>query len=115
MKRTSTTKEKGKLKIFRIKKNDEVKVIAGRDKGKTGRVIRVDHEKERVIVEGVNLRKKAVKKRRQNEQGGIIEVEAPIHISNVMVLCKKCGPVRVGYRFENEIKVRFCKKCGEVL
>ncbi len=115
MKRTNTTKEKRKFKTFRVKKNDEVKVIAGKEKGKTGRVIRVDHEKERVIVEGVNLRKKAVRKRRQNEQGGIIEVEAPIHISNVMVLCKKCGPVRVGYRFENEKKVRFCKKCGEVL
>jgi len=115
MKRTNTTKEKRKFKTFRIKKNDEVKVIAGKEKGKTGRVIRVDHEKERVIVEGVNLRKKAVRKRRQNEQGGIIEVEAPIHISNVMVLCKKCGPVRVGYRFESEKKVRFCKKCGEVL
>lgn len=115
MKRINTTNEERKFKLFRIKKNDEVKVIAGKEKGKTGRVVRVDHEKERVIVEGINLHKKAVKKRRQNEQGGIIEVEAPIHISNVMVLCKKCGPVRVGYRFENEKKVRFCKKCGEVL
>ncbi|HOV38324.1 MAG TPA: 50S ribosomal protein L24 [Spirochaetales bacterium] len=104
-----------KRKIFRVKKNDEVKVIAGKDRGKTGRVIEVDHENERVIVEGINLRKKAVKKRRQNEKGGIIEVEGPIRISNVMVLCKKCGPVRVGYRFENDEKVRFCKKCGEVL
>ncbi|MFQ3619837.1 MAG: 50S ribosomal protein L24 [Spirochaetales bacterium] len=115
MNRVEKAKQKKKFKIFRIKKNDEVKVISGRDKGKTGRIIRVDHEKESVIVEGVNLRKKAVKKRRQNEQGGIIEVEAPIHISNVMVLCKKCGPVRVGYKVENEKKVRYCKKCGEVL
>ena len=100
---------------FRIKKNDEVKVIAGKEKGKSGKVLRINHVNERIVVEGVNMVKKAVKKRKQNDRGGIIEIEAGVHISNVMIVCKKCGPVRIGYKLENEKKVRFCKKCGEVL
>lgn len=100
---------------FRVKKNDEVKIIAGKDKGKTGRIVRIDHAKKRLLVEGVNMVKKAVKKKQQNDRGGIIEVEAPVHVSNVMVMCKKCGPVRTSYKFENDKKVRFCKKCGETL
>ncbi len=103
------------VNTFRIKKNDEVKVIAGKEKGKSGKVLRINHEKARVVVEGVNMVKKAVKKRKQNDRGGIIDVEAGIHVSNVMVVCKKCGPVRIGYKTENDKKVRFCKKCGEVL
>ena len=100
---------------FRIKKNDEVKVITGKEKGKSGKVLRVNHVDGRVVIEGVNLVKKAVKKRKQNDRGGIIEIEAGVHVSNVMVVCKKCGPVRIGYKMENDKKVRFCKKCGEVL
>lgn len=100
---------------FRVKKNDDIKVVAGKNKGKTGRVLRVDQIKGRVLVEGVNLVKKAVRKKQQNDRGGIIEIEAPIHVSNVMILCKKCGPVRTSYRIDNDKKVRFCKKCGEVL
>ncbi len=103
------------VNTFRIKKNDEVKVIAGKEKGKSGKVLRINHEKARVVIEGVNMVKKAVKKRKQNDRGGIIDVEAGIHVSNVMVVCKKCGPVRIGYKMENDKKVRFCKKCGEVL
>jgi large subunit ribosomal protein L24 len=101
--------------VFRVKKNDEVRVIAGREKGKSGRILRVDQVKGRVLVEGINLVKKAVRKKKQNDRGGIIEVEAPLHVSNVMILCKKCGPVRTGCRFENGKKVRVCKKCGEVV
>jgi large subunit ribosomal protein L24 len=101
--------------VFRVKKNDEVRVIAGKEKGKNGRVLKVDQIKGRVLVEGVNLVKKALRKKKQNDRGGIIEVEAPLHVSNVMVLCKKCGPVRTGYKFENDKKVRVCKKCGEVV
>jgi large subunit ribosomal protein L24 len=100
---------------FRIKKNDDVKVIAGKEKGKSGRVIRIDHVKDRVLVEGVNMVKKSIRKKKQNDRGGIIDIEASIHISNVMIVCKKCGPVRTSYKFENKKKVRFCKKCGEVL
>ena len=101
--------------VFRVKKNDEVAVIAGKEKGKSGRVLRVDQEKASVLVEGVNLVKKALKKKKQNDRGGIAEVEAALHISNVKIVCKKCGPVRTGYRTENSKKVRFCKKCGEVV
>lgn len=101
--------------VFRVKKNDDVKVISGKEKGKSGRVIRIDHVKNRVLVEGVNMVKKAIRKKKQNDRGGIIDIEASVHISNVMVICKKCGPVRTGYKLENTKKVRFCKKCGEVL
>jgi large subunit ribosomal protein L24 len=101
--------------VFRVKKNDEVRVIAGREKGKSGRVLRVDQVKGRVLVEGVNMVKKAIRKRKQNDRGGIIEIESPLHVSNVMIVCKKCGPVRTGYKFENDKKVRVCKKCGEVV
>jgi large subunit ribosomal protein L24 len=100
---------------FRVKKNDEVKIIAGKDKGKTGMIVKIDHAKMRVLVEGINMVKKAVKKKSQNDRGGIIAVEAPVHVSNVMIMCKKCGPVRTSYKFENDKKVRFCKKCGESL
>ncbi|MDR1931358.1 MAG: 50S ribosomal protein L24 [Spirochaetales bacterium] len=98
---------------FRIKKNDEVRVMSGKEKGKSGRVLRVDQIKGRVLVEGLNMVKKAIKKKKQNDRGGIITVEGSIHVSNVMVVCKKCGPVRTGYKFEGGKKVRFCKKCGE--
>ncbi|MDR1626404.1 MAG: 50S ribosomal protein L24 [Spirochaetia bacterium] len=101
--------------VFRVKKDDEVRVMAGREKGKSGRVLKVDHAKGRVLVEGVNMVKKAVKKKKQNDRGGIIEVESSLHISNVKLVCKKCGPVRTGYKFENDKKVRICKKCGEVV
>ena len=100
---------------MKIKKDDNVKVIAGRDKGKTGRVLRVDRERDRVLVEGVNLVKKAMKKRRQNDQGGIIEVEAPIHASNVMIVTRNGQTTRVGYRVEKGEKQRIAKKTGEVL
>lgn len=99
----------------KVKKNDEVKIIAGKDKGKTGRILKIDHEKGRVVVEGLNMVKKAMKKRSQQDRGGIVEIEAPLAISNVMVMCRKCGPTRIGYRIEGEDKVRTCKKCGEVL
>jgi large subunit ribosomal protein L24 len=107
-------------KKFRIKKEDTVEVIAGKDGGragrrKRGRVLKILRDKDRIIVEGVNLVKKAKKRRNQQDRGGIIEIEAPIHISNVMIVCKKCGPTRVGYRFEGETKLRICKKCKEAL
>jgi large subunit ribosomal protein L24 len=106
----------GKHTVHKIKKNDEVKVITGKDRGKSGRVLKIDHENDRVVVEGVNMVKKAVKKRKQNDRGGIIEVEAAMHISNVMIICKKCGPTRIGYRFdESGKKLRLCRKCGELL
>lgn len=103
-----------------IKKNDTVKVIAGNYKGKIGKVLKVFPEKERVLVEGVNIVKKHVRKSSRYPQGGIIEMEAPIHVSNVMLICPKCGEAtRVGHAKlvsadGKKGKMRVCKKCGEM-
>ena len=103
-------------KKFKIKKNDNVEVLAGKDKGKRGSVVRIIPKKDRVIVSGVNIVKKAMKRRSQQDQGGIVEIEAPLHISNVGVVCKKCGrPVKIGYKIDGDKKVRVCRKCGETL
>ncbi len=100
---------------FKIRKDDMVEIIAGKDKGKRGNVVRVIRDKGRVIVSGANLVKKAMKKRSQQDQGGIAEIEAPLNISNVMIVCKKCGPTRIGYKIDGEKKIRVCRKCGEAL
>ena len=102
-------------KKFKIHKDDTVQAIAGKDKGKTGTVARVLTKKDAVIVTGVNIAKKAMKKRSQQDQGGIVEVEAPLHISNVALVCKKCGVTRAGYKIDGDKKIRVCRKCGEAL
>jgi large subunit ribosomal protein L24 len=102
-------------KKFKIRKDDTVEIIAGKDKGKRGSVVRVIRDKDRVIVAGANLVKKAMKKRSQQDRGGIVEIEAPINISNVMIVCKKCGPTRIGYKIDGDKKTRVCRKCGEAL
>ncbi|WP_222429976.1 50S ribosomal protein L24 [Paenibacillus cremeus] len=100
-----------------VKKEDNVFVITGKDKGKKGRVLAAFPRENRVLVEGVNLIKKHTKPSQQNPQGGIIEQEAPIHVSNVMLIDPKSGqPTRVGYKvLENGKKVRVAKKSGEVI
>ncbi len=102
---------------FKIRKDDTVEVIAGKDKGKRGSVVRVitKNDKARVIVGGVNIVKKAMKRRSQQDQGGIAEIEAPLDISNVAIVCKKCGPTRIGYKIDGDKKIRVCRKCGEAL
>ncbi len=99
----------------RIKRDDTVRIIAGKDRGKTGKILRIDAEKRRVIVQGLNMVKKAVKPRKQNDKGGIIDIEAPVAISNVMIVCRKCGPTRIGMDTSGAEKQRVCKKCGEAL
>jgi len=102
----------------KIHKDDNVEIIAGKDKGKRGTVLRVFEKngKVRVLVSGANLVKKAIKRRSQQDAGGIAEVEAPLDISNVGLVCKKCGrPVKVGYKLDGDKKVRVCRKCGETL
>ena len=102
---------------MKIRKNDTVMVIAGKDKGKKGKV-RFAYPKEgRVLVEGVNFIKRHVKPSSAHRQGGIIEKEGPIQISNVMLVCTKCNvPVRIGNKvLEDGTKVRFCKKCDEII
>jgi large subunit ribosomal protein L24 len=100
-----------------IRRDDTVMVIAGKDRGKSGKVNRVIREKDRVVVAGVNIATKHVKNRPGIRQAGIIHVEAPLHISNVMLLCPHCAkPTRVGHRFQEDgTKVRVCKRCNEVI
>ncbi|AEJ18560.1 50S ribosomal protein L24 [Gracilinema caldarium] len=100
---------------FKLKREDTVQIIAGKDKGKRGKILKILRDKDRVVVEGANIVKKAMKRKSQQDRGGIVELEAPIHISNVMIVCKKCGPTRIGYKLEGDAKVRVCKKCGEAL
>ncbi|HJX30863.1 MAG TPA: 50S ribosomal protein L24 [Thermodesulfobacteriota bacterium] len=104
-------------KKFHVKKNDLVMVIAGKDKGKSGKVLSILSKKNRVIVEKVNFIKRHTRPSSKQRQGGIIEREGPINISNVMLICTKCNkPSRIGKKYlEDDKKVRVCKKCGEIL
>jgi large subunit ribosomal protein L24 len=96
-----------------IRAGDRVKVIAGKDKGKEGKVLRVRPESRRVIVERVNMMKKHQRPTNKRPQGGIIEIEAPIHVSNVMLVCPSCSqPTRTGRVREDGARIRTCKKCG---
>ncbi|MFC1883941.1 50S ribosomal protein L24 [Thermodesulfobacteriota bacterium] len=99
----------------KVKKDDKVIVIAGKEKGKIGAVLKVDSEKGRILVEKVNMVKRHAKPSNKIPQGGIIEKEAPLDVSNVMIVCNKCAdPTRIGKRIlEDGSKVRICKKCGE--
>jgi large subunit ribosomal protein L24 len=101
---------------MRIRKNDTVLVLTGKDRNRRGKVLDVEREKQRVVVEGVNVVKRHVKAGRDQKapQGGIIEVSASIHMSNVRLICSKCNqPTVVGLRKIEGKKVRFCKKCNE--
>ncbi len=102
---------------MRIKKDDTVMVISGKDKGKKGKVMVAMPADEKVIVAGANIATKHKKARGQNDPGGIIKKEAPIHVSNVKLVCSKCGqPTRIGMTIaEDGTKTRVCKKCGAVI
>ncbi|GAB4231464.1 MAG: 50S ribosomal protein L24 [Deltaproteobacteria bacterium] len=101
----------------RIRKNDIVKVISGREKGKVGRVLKVDRERARIFVEKLNLVKRHIKPGKSNPQGGIVEKEAPLSCSNVLVMCDKCNkPTRISMSTDAAGKrSRVCKRCGDVL
>ena len=97
---------------MKIKKGDQVKILSGKDRGKSGKVLRVFSQDKKMIVEGLNLIKKHIRPRKEGDKGQRIEVPAKINISNAMLVCSKCGKsARVGYRISGENKVRFCKKC----
>lgn len=101
--------------MLHVKKNDQVRVLVGKDRGRTGRVLRVFPGKSRAIVENVNtIRRHTRPNPQRNIQGGIVEREAPIHLSNLQVVCPECGrPSRVGYQnLADGRKVRVCKRCG---
>ncbi len=101
---------------LKIKKDDRVTVITGKDKGKTGKVLKIDPKKERVVVEKVNMIKRHTRPTQQNK-GGIVEREAPIHVSNVQLVCPKCAEItRVGKKvLEDGSHIRQCRKCNEVI
>jgi large subunit ribosomal protein L24 len=103
--------------MIHIKKNDTVKVLAGKDRGKTGKVLKVYPGMNRLIVQGVNFTKKHARRTRQDQQGGIIERESPLDISNVQVVCTGCNrPTRLGFdKLKDGSKVRYCRKCNEAL
>jgi len=100
---------------MKIKKDDKVIILSGKDKGKKGKVLKAIPRDDRVIVEGVNIVKKHQRPRKQGEKGQRIEVASPINVSNVILICPKCGKnTRVGYKvLENKEKARVCKKCGQ--
>jgi large subunit ribosomal protein L24 len=100
-----------------LRKNDRVKVLSGKDSGKAGKVLFVDKKKQRVVVEGLNMVKKTRRPDQQNQKGGIIDIEASLHMSNVMVVCPKCDrPSRIRKKtLKDKQRVRICGKCGEIL
>lgn len=102
---------------MQVRKNDSVMVISGRERGKTGKVLRVLSKKDAILVERVNMVKRHSRPRGPQQPGGIVEKEAPIRVSNIMLMCDKCNaPVRVGHRVLGDgKKVRLCKRCGESL
>jgi large subunit ribosomal protein L24 len=98
---------------MKIKKNDKVLVIAGKNRGKTGKVTDVFPRNSTVIVGGVNLQKRHVKPKKKREKGQVVEFEAPVDISNLKVICPSCNkPTRIGYKTEGSEKYRICKKCN---
>lgn len=101
---------------MKIKKNDQVLIITGKDKGKSGKVLTAIPSLEKIVVESVNIRKKHLKPKKQGEKGQIAQMPLPIHISNAMLICSKCSkPTRVGYRVDDGGKFRVCKKCKEIV
>jgi len=99
---------------LKLKKGDRVVVLSGKDIGKEGEITRVIRERDMVIVDGVNVAKKHQRATSATMQGGIIDKDMPIHISNLALLCPSCGKTRVGYRFDPDgTKFRVCKKCGK--
>ena len=98
---------------MKIKKGDTVKILTGKDRGKDGKVISVHPKDEKVTVEGLNVYKKHVRPRKQGEKGEVVQVTRPIRISNIGLICSHCNKVtRVGYRFDDDQKLRYCKKCN---
>lgn len=101
---------------MKIKTNDNVKIIAGKNRGKEGKVVQVFPKEGKIVVEGVNIMKKHLRPRQRGEKGQVVELAAPFSSSNAMLLCAKCGkPTRVGYKLEGGKKIRVCKKCKEAI
>jgi large subunit ribosomal protein L24 len=101
-------------KSLSIRKGDRVRILAGKDKGREGKVLRAYPHKERVSIEGANMIKKSTRPSQKNPQGGILQMEGSIHVSNVMLVCPSCGqPTRISRRREGGTRIRVCKKCNK--
>jgi len=101
---------------MKIHKNDTVQITTGRDKGKQGKVMKVDPKGGKILVDGINLVKKHRKPKKQGEKGEVVSVPRYMDVSNAMIVCGSCSrPTRIGYRKENDKKVRFCKKCQAIM
>jgi large subunit ribosomal protein L24 len=99
---------------MKIKKGDTVLIISGKDRGRKGKVLRVFPEKESLLIEGINLRKKHLKPKKEGEKGQTVEILAKIYFSKVKLICQRCGKgSRVGYKIREGKKYRICKKCGQ--
>ena len=100
-----------------IRKDDKIRVIVGKDKGKIGKVLKVDRKKNRLLIENINIVKRHTRPSEKNRQGGIVESESPIHWSNAMLICGKCmAPVRIKMkRLDDGKKIRTCRKCNEII
>lgn len=99
---------------MKVKKGDKVLIISGKDRGKTGKILNAFPKEEKIVVEGINLRKKHQKPRKSGEKGQIITFPAHLSVSNVKIICSKCEkPARVGYKMTDNKKYRICKKCGQ--
>ena len=101
---------------MKVKKGDSVLIIAGKDKGRTGKIVRSLPRELKILVEGINLKKKHVRPRKEGEKGQVVAIPAPLDISNVKLVCPKCGKAtRVGYTIEKDNKQRVCKKCKQAI
>lgn len=99
---------------MKIKKGDIVSIITGNDKGKQGKVLEVFVEEERILIEGLNMKKKHVRGKRPGQKGELVKMPAPIPVSRVMMVCGSCGKAtRLGFKTEGEVKIRVCRKCGK--
>jgi large subunit ribosomal protein L24 len=99
---------------MKVKKGDTILIITGKDKGRTGKILKSLVKESKILVEGMNLKKKHRRPRKQGEKGQIVSIPAPLNVSNVKLICPKCGKAtRVGYKIEKDNKVRICKKCNQ--
>jgi large subunit ribosomal protein L24 len=101
---------------MKIKKGDNVLITTGKDKGKTGKILKSLPKELKVLIEGVNLKKKHIRPKKEGEKGQVIGIPAPVDISNVKIICPKCGKAsRIGYKIEKDNKNRICKKCEQAI
>ena len=99
---------------MKVKKDDQVLIISGKDRGRKGKVIKAFPKQGKIIVDKMNIKKKHLRPKKQGEKGQVVEIPAPIDVSNVKIVCSKCGKTtRIGYKVEKERKYRVCKKCGQ--